>query len=324
MKEKAEPMLSIVIPVYCEGGDLSTVLGEITAVLDRLGDSYEIVLVDDGSPDDTWTVIEQQSKTYRPRLRALKLSRNFGKESALVAGLEAARGQGVIVMDGDLQHPPSIIPEMVRLWRESDADIVEAVKESRGKETLFGKAGALCFYAALNKLSGFDLRGATDFKLMDRCVVDAWLKMGERNLFYRGMVAWLGFNRTQVPFSVPERVGGGKSRWSPFQLVQLALTGLTAYSSLPLHLVTLLGTAFLGFAVLGAVVALLLKILTDVGDSLTTIIFLILIQGSVLMISLGIIGEYIARIYEEVKLRPRYVVSGAIDNTADPETAPNA
>lgn len=308
-----EPVYSVVIPVYREGSHLARVFEVISSYLDALGEPYEFILVDDGSPDETWTVIEYLSKTY-PSLKALRLSRNFGKEYALCAGLEMAKGRAVIIMDGDLQHPPGLIPEMVRTWSQFNVEIVEAVKTSRGNESFVSKLGALFFYKLLGKLSGYDLRGASDYKLLDRSVVDAWLQMGERSLFFRGMVTWLGFRRLQIPFTVPERIGG-KTQWSMFKLVKLAATGITAFSSMPLHFVTFSGGLFLIFAsVLGAQ-ALFLKLTGNAVNGFTTVIILLLVIGSLLMISLGIIGEYIARIYEEVKQRPRYVVLEKIDRT---------
>ncbi len=303
---------SIVIPVYSESSHLSKVFTTINRVIYSLQTLYEFVLVDDGSPDNTWDVIKELAQQHPYIIKAVRLSRNFGKESALCAGLEIATGEVVIIMDGDLQHPPELIPEMLRLWHKSDADIVEAIKISRGKESLISKIGAQLFYAILNKLSAYNLRGASDYKLLDRKVVDAWLKMGERNLFFRGMTAWLGFRRVQIPFEVPPRIGG-KSGWSIFKLIKLAITGLTAFSSLPLHLITFSGCVFLIFAVVLGLQTLFFKLIGRAVDGFTTVILLQLIIGSLLMISLGIIGLYLARIYEEVKGRPRYIISEKIN-----------
>jgi glycosyltransferase involved in cell wall biosynthesis len=216
-------------------------------------------------------------------------------------------------MDGDLQHPPHLILEMARIWREANVEIVEAVKIDRGKESILGKLRTNLFYTIFNKLSGYNLKGASDYKLLDRKVVNAWLQMGERNLFFRGMTAWLGFRCVQIPFEVPDRVGG-KSGWSTLKLVKLAITGLTAFSSLPLHFVTFSGIIFLIFAVFIGMQTLFLKLTRQAVSGFATVIILILIIGSLLMISLGIIGEYIAKIYEEVKGRPRYIILDRIDN----------
>ncbi len=236
------PIISVVIPVCKEGEYLYTALGTIRKEVDKTSEPYEIWLVDDGSPDNTWSVIQDISKQFN-ELKAIRLSRNFGKEYALRAGLESAQEKAIIVMDGDLQHPPALIPEMVRIWRQMDIDIVEAVKVSRGKESFLNKFGSKFFYTCVNQLSGYNLKGASDYKLLDRKVVDSWLQMGERSLFFRGMVAWLGFRCLQIRFTVPERVGG-RSKWSLIRLVRLALTGITAFSSIPLHFVTILGSFF--------------------------------------------------------------------------------
>jgi len=304
-------LISIVIPLYNEGSHLSALLSDLKTALQQTGCPFELVLVDDGSPDDTWERIKDETQTF-PSLRAVRLSRNFGKELALCAGLERARGDAVVVMDGDGQHPPSLLPVMVEKWRTSGADIVQAVKTKRGSESLTGKLGALLFYLILNKLSGFELKGASDFKLMNRKVADTWLAMRERNVFFRGMTAWMGFTTVQIPFEVVAR-RGGKSGWSYLRRAKLALIGITTFSSFPLHLVTFAGGIFFVFAVGLGIQTLYLKLAGQAFTGFATVILLELIIGSLLMISLGIIGEYLARIYEEVKGRPRYIVMESIE-----------
>jgi glycosyltransferase involved in cell wall biosynthesis len=312
------PVISVVVPLYCESASLRKFLASVKTNLERVDESYELVLVDDGSTDGTWDIIEEESVKFA-ELRALQLSRNFGKESALSAGIEMARGDAVITMDGDMQHPPDLIPEMIRIWHESGADIVEAVKEHRGKEPFVKKIGAKIFYLALNKFSGYELKNASDFKLMSRKVINAWLDMRERNLFFRGMSMWLGFNRVQIPFTVQER-SPGKSRWSLVHLIKLALTAITAFSSIPLRIVTIFGSVFSIFAALFTGYALFMKLSGKALSGFTTVILLQLVIGSLLMLSLGIIGEYIAGIYNEVKGRPRYIVARMINKTAGCET----
>lgn len=305
-----QPFLSVVIPVYCEGAFLQEVLAKIQNAVEGINEPYELILVDDGSKDNTWEVVRKLSKTYK-MLKSVRLSRNFGKEAALSAGLDRARGEIVITMDGDLQHPPSLIPEMVRIWRESKPDIVEAIKTDRGKESVIGRLGATFFYYIMNKLSGYNIRGASDFKLMNRQVVDAWRSMNERNLFFRGMNAWLGFKRIQIPFEVPERIGGS-SRWSFLRLLRLSLGGVTAFSSLPLHFISLMGGLIFCISIILGIQTLYFKFSGRAVSGFATVILLLLLIGSAIMIGLGIIGEYIARIYEEVKGRPRYVVAEEI------------
>src|SRR5438128_1812926 len=210
------------------------------------------------------------------------------------------------------QHPASLVPNMVRVWRTSGADIVEAVKSKRGRESLSSKLGAPLFYLILNKLSGFHFKGASDFKLMNRKAVNAWLEMRERNMFFRGMTAWMGFTTVQIPFEVVPR-SAGQSTWSALKRLKLALIGITTFSSFPLHLVTFAGVLFLGLSVLLGLETLYLKLAGRAVSGFTTVILLELIIGSFLMISLGIIGEYLARIYEEVKRRPRYLVTESIE-----------
>jgi glycosyltransferase involved in cell wall biosynthesis len=307
----SRPSISVVIPLYNEGSHLSSLLSDLKAALNETGCRFEIILVDDGSLDDTWQTIGDQAQSF-PSLRAVRLSRNFGKELALCAGLERTRGDAVIVMDGDGQHPPSLLPVMVKTWLSSGADIVQAVKVKRGRESASSKLGALLFYLILNKLSGFELKGASDYKLMNRKVLDTWLAMRERNVFFRGMTAWMGFKTIQIPFDVGQRLAG-KSGWSYFRRAKLALVGITTFSSFPLHLVTFAGLVFFVFAVGLGIQTLYLKLAGRAFTGFTTVILLELIIASLLMISLGIIGEYLARIYEEVKARPRYIVTDSIE-----------
>lgn len=313
------PLISVIIPLYCEGANLPAFLADVKAALEKTGCLFELILIDDGSPDDTWKVLSEEARTL-PAIRAVRLSRNFGKELALCAGLERARGDAIVLMDGDGQHPPALLPDMLRLWQTTGADIVEAIKIKRGPESLSGKFGALLFYIILNKLSGFDLRGASDFKLMNRKAINAWLEMQERNVFFRGMTAWLGFTTVRIPFEVARR-SAGKSSWSYLKRLRLAITGLTAFSSFPLQLVTLAGAVFFVFAVLLGAQTLYLKLAGRAVSGFATVILLELIIGSSLMISLGIVGEYLARIYEEVKGRPRYVVTHSIEPKIDDQVS---
>lgn len=303
--------LSIVIPLHQEGETLPVILQEVTKYLNAGEESYEIILVDDGSPDETWQIITTESLQY-PTLSAIQLSRNFGKEAAICAGLERSLGRAVIVMDGDMQHPPSMIPEMIRLWKETGAAIVEGIKVNRGNESVASKLRAKMFYTILSRFSGFNFEGASDFKLIDRKALQAWLQMKERNIFFRGMSAWLGFKRVQVPFSVVDR-DHGQSHWSFFRLFRLAVTGITSFTTFPLHLITLAGVGFAIFSVILGIQTLYNKFVGLAVSGFTTVIILLLMIGSIMMVGMGIVGEYIARIYEEVKGRPRYLISQTIE-----------
>lgn len=315
--ESAMPKVSIVLPCLNEGSHLETTLETIADQLKFLHGNFEFVIVDDGSTDNTWEVVSQVASETN-QVRGLKLSRRFGKELAITAGLEHAQGQAVILMDADLQHPPSVLPEMVRLWELEGYEIVEAVKEERGGESIVTRAGAHFFGVLYQRMCKIDLSGASDFKLMDRKVVDAWAAMPERNVFFRGMNAWLGFRRKRLPFSVAPRAGG-KTNWSRLELTGLALTGITAFSSIPIHLVTWMGVLFMFFAFLQGLFTLVAWLAGEAVEGFTTVIILQLLIASMIMISLGIIGTYISRIYDEVKGRPRFILS----DTISPKTKTN-
>ncbi|MFZ5863105.1 MAG: glycosyltransferase family 2 protein [Nitrospirota bacterium] len=304
------PLFSVVVPVYCEASCLETSLDAIAREAGTLNERFEIIVVDDGSTDDTWAVLHRISIRL-PFVGGISFSRNFGKDAAIAAGIESARGQAVIVMDADLQHPPELIPVMLRLWRESGADVVDAVKTYSNRESLAKRLRAMIFYTLLSRLSAYDLTGSSDYKLLDRRVVDAWLRLDERSLFFRGLTAWMGFRHVRVPFIVPERVSG-QTRWSVYRLIKLAATAVTAFSSLPLHLITITGIGFFAFAVVLGIQTLLVKFHGDAVSGFATVIILLLIIGSALMIGLGIIGEYLSRIYIEVKHRPRYIVAATM------------
>ncbi|MDD2586227.1 MAG: glycosyltransferase family 2 protein [Syntrophomonadaceae bacterium] len=304
-------LISIVIPLFNEGLHIEESLNKIETEVLKTGLNYELIVIDDGSSDDTWEIITNRKKNY-PQLKAVRFSRHFGKESALCAGLDEAAGDAVIVIDGDLQHPPELIPQMLFLWEHEGYEIVECVKSVRGQEPSVKKLGASTFYTLLNKLSGYNLNGASDYKLLDRKVVSAWQQMGESNVFFRGMTAWLGFKTTRLDFTVGERAAGN-SQWSLLHLWRLAITALVSFSSLPLRIVTILGAVFLLVSIILGMQTFYMKFTGAAITGFTTVILLLLIIGSIVMLSLGIIGEYIAAIYLEVKRRPRYIVTERTD-----------
>lgn len=304
-----DPRLSVVVPVYNEGDEVGACLDEIRTSLRQLEMSHELIVVDDGSNDGTWTALERFAAEHSDAaITLVQLSRNFGKEAAICSGLDVCRGEAVIVMDADLQHPPSLIPRMVELWQSEDVDIVEAVKSRRAPEPLIDRFGSWLFYRLLATLTGVRLAGASDFKLLSRRVLDSWRAFGESETFFRGLVAWLGFKRTQLTFDVPERRGGG-SRWSTFKRVRLAVLAITSFSSLPLQLITVAGCLLFLISTVFTLQALHQKWQGIAVEGFTTVIILTCFIGSTIMVSLGIIGLYIARIYNEIKRRPRYVVA---------------
>jgi len=314
-RQESDVIFSVVIPVHNETDQIAQNLSLIHAEASKTGLPMEMIAIDDGSADSTWQALEKVAEQM-PELKALRFSRNFGKEAAICAGLAYSSGQACIVIDSDLQHPPEVIPEMVRLWRQEHWDIVEGIKKTRGSEPLINRVGARFFYRTLSGLSGYNLYGSSDFKLLDRKVIDAWLDMRERNTFFRGMISWLGYRRKQVTFSVPRR-RLTQSRWSFLGLFRLAVIAITAFSSLPLQAVTILGGLFLLGAITFSIYVLVMYFIGLAFPGFTTVIILELLIGGVLMISLGIIGTYIAQIYQEVKYRPRYVVAETLSSHRD-------
>ena len=302
----AQVEVSLVIPAYNEAEVLEECVVTSMEVLSECTSSYEIIIVDDGSKDGTWNVVEKLHSEY-PRVTGIRFTRNFGKESAILAGLKKARGMAVVVMDADTQHPPQLIPRMIEVWRSAGIPVVEAVKEERCEEPIIRRLGALLFYSTFRIITGMDLKNSTDYKLLDRKVVEAYISMPERCRFFRGLVQWLGYDRAVIHFTPGER-RKGTSAWSLRRLFSFALDSLVSFSALPLRVVYVLGIVVLLAAVVLGALTLYLKLTGKSAQGFPTVVILQLFIGSSVMISLGVIGEYIARIYEEVKARPHYVV----------------
>lgn len=311
MITRPSALVSIVVPVFNEAGGLADFAQELQSTMMPEKTVYEVIFVDDGSSDATWQCIRDISLRF-PGFRGIRLSRNFGKEAALSAGLDAARGGAVIIMDGDMQHPPALVPKMIQAWRNDEADIVDAIKENRGEESTMNKLRAIAFYRTLKFLSGHNLEGLSDFKLLDRVVVDKLRTLEERNRFFRGMVAWMGYRHVQIPFSVQGR-NSGQSSWSLWKLCWLAIGAITSFSTLPLHFSTLAGVFFAMAATLLGLQTLYVWLSGHAVAGFTTVILLLLIIGSIVLLSVGVIGEYVAKIYHEVKRRPVYVVSDTVE-----------
>ena len=280
--------------------------GVIDELLTREAIPHEIIFVDDGSSDSTWELIEKEANG-RASIRGVHFSRNFGKEAAMFAGLEAAAGDCAVVLDCDMQHPPGKIVEMYRLW-ESGYEVIEGIKVDRGEESGAHRFAANTFYRLISRATGMDMSNASDFKLLDRKVIDTLNAMPERNVFFRALSYWAGYNKTTVSYEVQERTAGS-SKWSTRKLIGYALTNIMSFSSAPLHVIVALGVIMLAVAVIFGIVALVQKICGTALGGFTTVILLQLFIGSLIMISLGIIGSYIEKIYDEVKGRPRYIVS---------------
>lgn len=302
-------MLSVVLPAYNEEKMLAKAAGTISAVLEEAAIPYELVFVNDGSRDGTWAEIEKAA-AENPHIAGIHFSRNFGKEAAIFAGMANASGDCCAVMDCDLQHPPKALVEMYRLW-EQGYEVIEGVKRSRGRESVMHRASAGLFYRMISKAVGIDMSRASDFKLMDRKAVDALLALPEKNAFFRALSSWIGYKTASVEFDVQEREAG-ESKWSTWSLVKYAVTNIVAFSSVPMQLVTVAGVFVFLFAMIMGIQTLAKFFMGHAVEGFTTVILLILMIGSVMMISLGIIGYYISKIYEEVKGRPRYLISRRI------------
>jgi glycosyltransferase involved in cell wall biosynthesis len=301
------PELSVVVPVYNEEEVLPEFSRVLASVLEPLGISYEVVFVNDGSSDGTATCLETLG-SKDDRIRVIEFSRNFGHQSAMTAGLQAVRGRACVVMDADLQDPPDLLGPMMDRWR-AGIDVVFAVRRSREGETYFKKASAALFYRVLRVLAGIDIpRDTGDFRLMDRRVVEALNALPERNRFLRGLVAWIGFRQEAIYFDRPPRAAG-VTKFSFFKMARFALDGLVSFSRAPLRLVTVVGFGTWGVSVGLLSWALWMRLVAhQTVPGWTSLMAVILFLGGAQLVALGVIGEYIARIFDEAKHRPLYVV----------------
>lgn len=304
-----EKKLSVVLPSYNEEKMISKATKVIGDILKAENIDYEIVFVNDGSKDETWKEIEKAS-SEDAHVVGVHFSRNFGKEAAILAGLANVTGACAVVMDCDLQHPPATIVEMYHLW-EQGYEVVEGVKRSRGKESIFYKASAGLFYKMISKAVKIDMSRASDFKLLDKKAIEVLLSMPERNAFFRALSSWVGFEKTTVEFDVQEREEG-ESKWSTSSLVKYAITNIVAFSTAPMQFVTVAGFIAFILAIVLGIQTLVKYFMGSAVEGFTTVILLLLFIGSLIMISLGIIGYYISKIYEEVKMRPRYIISKVV------------
>ncbi len=314
MDSRQPHLISVVVPAHNEAQGIAHATRVIGGILDGCGVRWEIVVVDDGSRDDTFERVGEIARG-EPRVKGIRFSRNFGKEAALLAGLSHATGDAVITIDADLQHPPALIPEMIEHWR-AGAKVVDAVKRSRDTDGALTRLRAHLFNTLLARLGGIRVENSSDFKLLDRVVVDTVVRLlPERRRFYRGLTEWVGYQRVSLPFDVAER-HAGDSKWSLWKLIELALTATVSFTSAPLRIVTVLGFCTLAFGFVVGAEAIHQWALGDAVSGFTTTIATLLIIGSTIMISLGIIGEYIAKIYDEIKARPPYLVDSTVGLTA--------
>lgn len=304
-------LLSIVLPSYNEEQNIANTAQVLSDLLESEEIEYELIFINDGSKDGTYEEIQKVSQT-NSNIKGASFSRNFGKEASIFAGLQLAAGDAVIVMDCDLQHPPQTILQMWKLWQEG-YEVVEGVKTSRGKESLAHKLSAGMFYKIMSAIIKMDMNASSDFKLLDRKVVDVLVQLPEKNTFFRALSFWAGFKTTSVEYEVQERQFG-ESKWSVLSLMKYAVANATSFSTLPLQLVTVMGVVSIAFSFILAIQTLVRFLMGNSVEGFTTVILLILIIGGFIMLSLGIIGHYIARIYEEVKGRPKFIISSVTEN----------
>ncbi len=300
--------LSVVIPGLNEESGIPPLLERLLPVLERLGLDWDVIFVDDGSTDGTLALLKKLN-AQDPRIKAVSLSRNFGKEIAAAAGLSYAAGDAAVLMDADLQHPPELIDQFVERWREG-FEIVYGQRRDREADSIMHRISAQLFYAAFEKLSGTVLpKDAGDFRLLDRKAIDAMNRMGERIRFNKGLYAWMGFRSIGVPFTVSPRTSGS-TRWRPRALLRFAFDGLTSFTTIPLRVWSYLGLVISLFA-FGYAMWVLLKTLLFGADvpGYPTLIISVMFFAGVQLISLGVLGEYLGRMYEEVKGRPLFLVS---------------
>ncbi|MEP6909187.1 MAG: glycosyltransferase family 2 protein [Actinomycetota bacterium] len=304
--------LSIILPVRDEAAVIPELVRRLTSVLDGLDGEWEVVLVDDGSRDSSWDLL-QAAADLDARIRAIRFSRNFGHQIALSAGLHMATGDAVITMDSDLQHPPELIPSLLARAGEG-FDVVYAVRSSADSGSWFKRASARSFYRLLNRLSSLDIpQSGGDFRYMSRRVVDALLAMPERNRFLRGMTRWVGFEQSTIDYQRPPRAGG-ESKYTLRKMLGLAWDGVVSFSSLPLRVASVLGFAFSFFGLVYLTYVVATRVFTDNAVAgWTSVVATVLVLGGVQLLCIGIIGQYLGRMYEEMKGRPLFLVA---DDTA--------
>ena len=309
------PKLSVVIPVHNESANIAPLCERLLPVLERIDPAWEAIFVDDGSRDETWSLVKDLSRR-EPRIGAVSFSRNFGKEIAIAAGLDHARGDAVVIMDADLQHPPEMIEAFVERWKQG-YDMVYGQRTDRSDETRTRRGFAHLFYRWFSQFGEVGLpEGAGDFRLIDRRGVEVLKTLGEKARFSKGLYAWIGFKGTGVPFVVEERRFGA-TKWSFRKLVRFAFDGIAAFSTVPLRIWTYLGFVISFLSIASAVFFFIRTMLfgTDLPGFPSLIVSIMFFSGIQLM-SLGVIGEYVGRIFAEVKRRPLYVVAERIGGAA--------
>lgn len=306
---RSAALLSVVAPVFNEEDTVAEFHARVSSAL--AASEYELVLVDDGSTDRTPELLAALARDD-PRVRVIQLSRNFGHQAALTAGLDHARGEVIVMLDSDLQDPPELIPELLARWREG-SDVVYAVRTRRAGEARMKLVTARWFYRLFSRLAQIDLsQNAGDFRLLDRRALEALGSMRERNRFLRGMTVWVGFTQTAVPYERDARFAGD-TKYTPRRMLRFSLDALSSFSHVPLQLATLLGFVFSAIAFLGIPIAIGFKLAGQFVSGITTVLLVVLLLGGIQLITVGIIGEYLGRVYDEVKRRPLYLVKARLN-----------
>ncbi len=304
--EAARPVFSVVAPIYNEAETLPHFYARVVAAMESLDEPFEVVLVNDGSRDDSIAVM-RALRERDPRVRVVDFSRNFGHQVAISAGLDHARGEAVVIIDSDLQDPPEVILELAAKWRQG-AEVVYAQRRTRPGETRFKLLTAAVFYRLIRRLTSVDIpRDTGDFRLLDRKVVDTLVAMKEHHRFMRGLSVWVGFRQEAVHYDRQERYAG-ETKYPLSKMVRFALDAITGFSYVPLQLATTLGFVLAGLSLLGIVLAVVLRLLDVAIQGQTTTLIAVLLLGGIQLIFLGVIGEYLGRIYDEVRGRPLYIV----------------
>ena len=312
---QSKKLITCVVPVFNEDEVIAEFVAALDKTLKELSYPYEMLLIDDGSQDNTFTII-QQLRTQFP-IRYLRFSRNFGKEKALSAGLDHARGDAVILMDGDFQHPLELLSEFVHQW-EQGYDMVYAVRQNRSDESWLKRTCAKAFYQFTSKINRINIpANAGDFRLLDRKIVNALQKLPERNRFMKGLYSWVGFKQIAIPFEVQPRKSG-TSQWSFYSLLDLAITGITSFTAFPLRMIAVGGIGVATVALLYAAWIIASTLIFGIQTpGWATIVTAITFFGGLQLFALGVVGEYIGRVFDEVKHRPHYIVDedSSFDNS---------
>jgi polyisoprenyl-phosphate glycosyltransferase len=315
------PAYSIVAPVFNEEETLPHFYKRIISVMEKLGEPFEIVLINDGSQDksfDTMRTLHERDQ----RVRVIDFSRNFGHQIAISAGLDYAQGQAVVIIDSDLQDPPEVIPELIARWK-AGAEVVYAQRRKRDGETRFKLLTATAFYSLIARITAVNIpRNVGDFRLIDRRVVDSLISMREHHRFMRGLSAWVGFRQEAVLYDRHERFAG-TTKYPLTKMIRFSVDAITSFSHLPLQLATTLGFVIAGISLIGIIVATLVRVFTSAIVGQATTLIMVLFIGGIQLIFLGIIGEYLGRIYDEVRARPLYIVHHLLDTQKCNTTSDN-